>query len=117
MIDRPSFIFSEIVFAFAQPCDTTRALRLLQTCELRNSSVSKICTPGGLAGASHRTIESLISLLFVGGKGEWYARVPSDSNVADDPSRMLHLNLNEFPGARCVAPILPAGIVASRILK
>ena len=49
--------------------------------------------------------------------GDWYARVPSDSNVADDPSRMVHLDQNVFPGAACVVPVLPTGITASRILE
>jgi hypothetical protein len=47
----------------------------------------------------------------------WYGRVPTSSNVADDPSRMDSLLLKSVFGAKIVVPVLPMGGRSSGVLK
>ena len=47
----------------------------------------------------------------------WYSRVPTYSNIADDPSRMCAKLLKESFKARVVVPVFPVGVVPIAILK
>ena len=47
----------------------------------------------------------------------WYGRVPTSSNIADDPSRMDSLLLKNRFGARIVKPILPMGGRSTDVLR
>jgi hypothetical protein len=47
----------------------------------------------------------------------WYGRVPTSSNIADDPSRMDSLILKTVFGARIVEPILPMGGRSTGVLR
>ena len=47
----------------------------------------------------------------------WFARVPTESNIADDPSRMDSALLVEHYNARIVPPVAPEGCSFSSILE
>ena len=47
----------------------------------------------------------------------WYSRVPTYSNIADDPSRMCAKLLKESFKARVVVRVFPIGVVPIAILK
>ena len=47
----------------------------------------------------------------------WYSRVPTYSNIADDPSRMCAKLLRESLQARVVVPVFPIGVVLIAVLK
>ena len=47
----------------------------------------------------------------------WYSRVPTYSNIADDPSRMCAKFLKAHLGARVVEPIWPSGVSPIAVLR
>ena len=47
----------------------------------------------------------------------WFARVPTEANVSDAPSRMEHLDPVIFPGALCVRPVFSSRFPPARILE
>eukprot|EP00973_Karenia_brevis_P032146 4433034-Karenia_brevis.AAC.1 len=53
---------------------------------------------------------------YVNGVRPWYARVPTESNIADEPSR-LRLSNPLFDTARCVVPVFPSGESFTQILS
>ena len=47
----------------------------------------------------------------------WYSRVPTYSNIGDDPSRMCAKFLKEHLGAIVVEPVWPPGVSPIAVLK
>ena len=47
----------------------------------------------------------------------WYARVPTLSNIGDDPSRMKYTKQMKQLGLQVVVPVFPAGTSAASVLN
>ena len=50
------------------------------------------------------------------GVDSWYARVPTWSNIADEPSRMIRDKLLKKIGAKNVQPVFPSGYYPAEVL-
>ena len=58
---------------------------------------------------SLRIVMECVAFDFASGLVPWYARVPTESNISDDPSRLCSKTLIELYEARIVAPVFPPG--------